>query len=246
MTGATPIAKQFMYGLILGAQDITIAYLTVRNAIRDAIPSSFLPKIGELNLAVNAGRIAVYGLAGGVALLGAAMAAAAIPLALPVVAIGAVVAAVYGAVEEVKEFGPRLIDGLVDGIRSGIKRAVSAARDLAQGVKNAFAGALQIHSPSRVFAEYGRQTAAGYEQGVEGGSDGTQSAVVGMTGSGRTSAPRAARDSGASMPSIQITINASGGDAKEIAAAVSSPDVLERITSEIIQALRSAGTPIPA
>jgi hypothetical protein len=61
--------------------------------------------------------------------------------------------------------GAALIDGFVDGIKSRVSSAIDAVTGVATDVAGAFAKALGIQSPSKVFAEYGRQTVAGYELG---------------------------------------------------------------------------------
>jgi tartrate dehydratase alpha subunit/fumarate hydratase class I-like protein len=45
---------------------------------------------------------------------------------------------------------------------------------------------------------------------------------------------------------VNVTINATGGGSKEIAAAVSSPSTLEQVTKAIVDALQSAGVPVPS
>lgn len=78
--------------------------------------------------------------------------------------------------------GRAIISGLVGGIRSMAGAAASAAMQAVSAAVSAARSALGINSPSRVFAEIGKQTIAGYAQGVTG------------------NAPVAARAVGAAMP----------------------------------------------
>lgn len=65
--------------------------------------------------------------------------------------------------------GRNLVQGLIDGISGMISSAVAKARELASGVANAFKSFLGIHSPSRLFTEYGKFTAEGFGIGLENG-----------------------------------------------------------------------------
>lgn len=63
------------------------------------------------------------------------------------------------------DFGADLVAGIVKGIGSKISDATSAAADLAKNIAGSFADVLGIKSPSKLFAEYGRNTVEGYERG---------------------------------------------------------------------------------
>ena len=63
--------------------------------------------------------------------------------------------------------GSSIVSGLVEGITGSKNAANDATASLAQGVGDTFSKALGIHSPSTVFAAYGKDTVAGYEQGQE-------------------------------------------------------------------------------
>lgn len=64
--------------------------------------------------------------------------------------------------------GRQLVQGLINGVRSAAGDLASQARSVVEGAINAAKSALGIHSPSKVFAEIGRQTGAGLVQGIEG------------------------------------------------------------------------------
>lgn len=63
------------------------------------------------------------------------------------------------------EAGKSVVGGFVSGIDSVISKGDQAVLKFAKSLKDTFSGALGIQSPSKVFAEYGRQTVAGYERG---------------------------------------------------------------------------------
>lgn len=69
------------------------------------------------------------------------------------------------------EFGQYIVTGLIDGINSRAEAAISAAERLANAVADAVAGALDIHSPSRVFRRFGEYIDLGLAQGITRHSD---------------------------------------------------------------------------
>ncbi len=67
--------------------------------------------------------------------------------------------------------GQQIVQGLINGIGSMIGSAVAKAKELAGAVKNAVAGFLGIHSPSRVMNEMGQNTGQGFADGLEAQKD---------------------------------------------------------------------------
>jgi TP901 family phage tail tape measure protein len=63
--------------------------------------------------------------------------------------------------------GGNLIDGLIGGIKARYEALKNSAIETAENLKNTFKETLGIHSPSRVFAELGGFTMAGFTQGLE-------------------------------------------------------------------------------
>jgi len=63
--------------------------------------------------------------------------------------------------------GENIVRGLIAGIGNMITAAVAKAKELAGAVKNAVAGFLGIHSPSRVMNELGQNTGQGFADGLE-------------------------------------------------------------------------------
>ena len=70
------------------------------------------------------------------------------------------------------DFGHMMIDGLVNGIKAKIGDAVAAVQGLGARIKSAFTSpkSMDIHSPSRVFKRYGGFIADGLAIGVNGGA----------------------------------------------------------------------------
>lgn len=60
-----------------------------------------------------------------------------------------------------------IVDGLVNGLKAGITAVVDAVKGLGSAAVDGLKNLLGIASPSRVFAEFGSQTVAGYVQGID-------------------------------------------------------------------------------
>jgi hypothetical protein len=250
-TTGTPLAKKFIYGLILGAQELTITYLKVRNAIRETFSNSeTLKNVNLLKAALDAGKFIAVGFAvglGAVAIAVASVGAIMVGSVLLVTtAVNAISDAIKGAYEYLKKLDFKdvafsIIDGLVGGLSSGsaISLLSNAVKGLGESAKKSFKETLGIHSPSKVFADFGESTTEGYAQGVEKGSDRAQGAVNSMVG-----APSGGGRGGAA-PNITVQIFASGGNGKEVAAAVSEQSILEKLTEAVLDAMQGAGVPYP-
>ncbi|WP_106814264.1 phage tail protein [Microbacterium timonense] len=94
---------------------------------------------------------------------------------------GRVAAAVAGAGMWLYNTGRQIIEGLVLGITSMVYRIQKAITDTVGGAIEWAKDLLGIHSPSRVFAEIGSNTARGFAQGIEGEFSLVRSATAGMT-----------------------------------------------------------------
>lgn len=191
--GPALLAKRFFQGMIIGALHLTIGFLKVRNALRDAFGNStFLRGMTLQKIAVGAGMVAAFGLAaalGAVALaLGAiavgvtvllafkaatlAAGAALFLLTSPIgLAISAVAALGYAAykifsADNWAQAAKNLVLGLVNGIKNGVGAFVGAIKDLAAKGMTAFKNAFGIHSPSSVMDRYATQIVAGNVRGV--------------------------------------------------------------------------------
>lgn len=65
--------------------------------------------------------------------------------------------------------GKNIVQGLINGIGSMIGSAVAKAKELASSVAGAVTGFLGIKSPSKLFEEFGVNTAEGFGRGLENG-----------------------------------------------------------------------------
>jgi hypothetical protein len=100
---------------------------------------------------------------------------------------------------------------LIKGLKDGAIAIKDAVVGLGKGAVDAFKGALDIKSPSRVFAQLGAQTTAGYAVGVQRSAPVAMAATTDMASKaaeggkvGVTAAPRATPSRGG------ITVNVGG------------------------------------
>ena len=251
ISSSTPLVKKFIHGLIDGALDIGIAYFTLRNALRDTFANSKV--LGGIDVMKTGVTLLKVALGAAALAVGAFMAAGAMfyttyikpfaDLITLVEGLGAGFKAQYEAISgtDWKGLGASVVAGLIVGLKSGAGALGTAVLGLGDVVKKSFKDVLGIHSPSKVFEEYGQHTTSGYAQGVDKGSGDAQSAVNAMV-----SAPSSGGGGGGGGMTVNITINAGGGNAKEVAAAVSSASVIEQITKGIIDAMHGGGVGVPA
>lgn len=71
------------------------------------------------------------------------------------------------AISAFSRIGRNIVDGIKNGISNAWNSLVSWVRGKFEGLVDSVLGFLGIHSPSRVFAEIGEDSMAGYAQGVE-------------------------------------------------------------------------------
>ncbi len=84
---------------------------------------------------------------------------------------------------DVFKIGVNIIEGLINGIKSMISNLNNMVSGVANGIADGFKKALGIQSPSKVFEMFGKYTAQGYQQGVEGQTVQTAQATAGMASS---------------------------------------------------------------
>ncbi len=66
------------------------------------------------------------------------------------------------------EYGKNIVDGLIKGINQGIEIAKKTVGGLAKAILDKFTGDLDIHSPSKVFVDYGSYIVQGLANGITG------------------------------------------------------------------------------
>lgn len=92
--------------------------------------------------------------------------------------------------------GSSIVDGLIQGLRDSWGRLTGELTALAEQLPGPVRRALDMHSPSRVFADLGRQVSAGMAVGIDEGAPRVDAAVTSMV-----QAPSSAAGRGGSMPS---------------------------------------------
>jgi hypothetical protein len=138
------------------------------------------------------------------------------------------------------QMGLHLIQGLGRGILSGVGWVLKLITNVATTIGGAFARAMGIKSPSRVFMAYGGHLMAGLHNGIDNDADApvgrmtrlsrdltkalavtaaTPALAVAGVAPGPGSAPATARAAAAPM-TVTIHINGANRDAQDIAAAV--------------------------
>jgi hypothetical protein len=133
-----------------------------------------------------------------------------------------------------------LMSGLVNGILSGKDRVMEALRQVAAGAKAALMGALGIASPSKVFAELGVHTTAGFAQGVDSGAPAVQDSVNAMV-----SVPAAASSGSAGGGARTITIGQVSISGVKDAQELDTASFAQRMAQAIEAAMDGAGVPEP-
>lgn len=247
LDSSTPAVVTFFETMVLLSLRAGIAFFKVRNFIRDMIPEDARKKLAEMSGQLEIARPAAYALAAGVGVLAA-------NLALAAVAMGALLAPFFILPKITKltedkvkgtdwaAIGKSIPEGITTGLLSGVEMLKTGAMKLADAVKNAFTGALQIHSPSKVFEDYGRQTTEGYSRGVDSGSQGAQTSVDAMA----PSAPKARGGARGGPVSVTVNLNiapGAGQGGQQIAQELSSPEFLRALTKAIEDALAGVGVP---
>lgn len=251
-TTGTPLAKKFVYGLIIGAQEIMIAYLQVRNRLKETFGNTeVLKNVNTLELALKAGKVAAYGLGAAVLMTAGFIAAASAPFLLlgaAIYGLGKAVQFTVGAIRSIGssfvEIGTSMVDGLINGLQLGSTRLKDAVKGMAESAKSTFKDVLGIHSPSREFFKFGENIDEGAARGVE--SNGRAQGAVESMVSVPSAAPKGGAGGGSPV-SVKIEINVNGGgDAKQIAAALTTESILEQITKAVLDAVQGGGVPVPA
>ena len=244
---AAPIARTFFLHLELGALQIAIAIARARNQIQAALGG--MGKDFDL-----AGAASTY--------FGHTVNGVVKPIVSTIEIMARVIRIAItgwknlaGAVDSAKarftgfvELGKNVVDGIIEGIETGIAKVKDTVGNLADEVKNAFKLALGIASPSVVFEGYGKQTAAGYRKGLEGGTPEAQGAADRMAPGPPPAAPApagqgAAKGRGAPAPiHVTVQINVQGGG--DVATSLAAPNFVRDLTRALEEAMTAAGLPM--
>lgn len=146
--------------------------------------------------------------------------------------------------------GKAIIFGIVEGLKGGVGLLWDAIKDLGKGIKDAFAKALGIHSPSTVFAALAENIPAGIAVGVEAGAPRAEEAVqniitpksIGAAVTGGASVGNG--DSGGHTFNVTVQVDASGGkNGEEMQASLTGPSFRAQFTKMLEECLTGAGVP---
>lgn len=122
----------------------------------------------------------------------------AIPVAIFAIgfAIGALGRLIYdfvdGALDALADAGANLIKGFIKGILGFADAVVDVVKDVIGGAAIIAKQVLGIHSPSRVFADIGSDSAEGYARGLDDGQDDVNGSMARLVGTDDASAPNGA------------------------------------------------------
>lgn len=180
--GVDDPVRDFFEGAVLATQRLTIGFLRLRNWMNRTFGGD-ASGLGNFVNWANVGTVAVALFAVAVLTAVGTLALLAAIILLPIAALLALgFAAGYAIGWVIEQFGElgdwlgdvdwselggNLIDGLVDGITGGVSAVWGAVTSLGDSMTGALRDALDIHSPSRVFAEIGRMIPRGLAVGVE-------------------------------------------------------------------------------
>lgn len=242
----SPLVKRFFQGMVISILLAAIAVLRLRNWFRETFGDSQLfANLDALDVAMKGGMLVMSLLAGVAITLAAALALVLIGVALLVLPFVLMGYAIYKGIEAIGELydwitgidwgtaGSSLIEGLVRGLESGRDWVVQTVRGIALDATAALTSALGIASPSRVFAELGRQIPRGLAVGIEAEAslaDGAVEDLAQPRGRGAGGAP-------VSITFGDIVVQGVSGDARAIAA---------DIVDELATALEGVGIDLGA
>lgn len=254
-----PIVKALIQGITIGVLYLTIAFLKVRNAVRDLFGGEFKTGIDWANVAMYAGIAVVGALAIGLGALGLALAGVAtmaMVLVAPFLLAGAAIMgaiwlvskaievipeAIGKAIEWIKgiDFGQLatdIINGLVNGLKNGAGLVGDALKNVAKNALGAFKGVFGIASPSKVMMEMGGFLGEGAALGIEESSSGVEGAMSDMVSIPAQADAGMGDEGGTSIANtssssnvITINITAGGGDSEGIA------DAVKRALAEVLE-----------
>lgn len=168
--GGASILERFFKGAVLGALDVTVAFLKIRNVLRDSVWPMVKRGISAFDW-MKAGKATVYALgaafvtfAGTIAATVAVMYGMAKPFLLIFDVIGKLVSLPWA------DIGVNIVKGIASGIRAGIKWVTDAVAEVGKRTLDAFKGNFMIHSPSKLMRDQvGIQLPRGQAEGMRDG-----------------------------------------------------------------------------
>lgn len=169
VAAAVPVVASALETLVTVGEKVYAAYQYVANIFQTSTTAMALASAAFTGL-----KIIGYALAGalgilvaGALLLVAPFVAAAAAIVFLTGAVGTGLGVLWDLVASLPKIGAAVVDGFIQGITSKIASLKATIGNIAGAVSGGFKSALGINSPSKVFAEFGKHTATGYEQGVD-------------------------------------------------------------------------------
>jgi hypothetical protein len=246
---AGPAVRRFFQRTIIGAQEVTIAFLRVRNGVRAIARTSLGADalLGSLTLAAPV----IASVAGALFLLREGLSWVGRQLVVGVAFWTGFTVVVGRAVRMFSEtdwssLGRSVVEGIASGITTGADGLVAGAvRRVAGDASRAFRDALGIRSPSTVFAAYGVNVSRGLAEGMRAGAPEATSAVTELVAipTATTAAPRAAPAvPGAAGAGVSITI----GELVVRTDATTAAGISDDIRDQLARALEQLGLELGA
>lgn len=143
--------------------------------------------------------------------------------------------------------GRDIVGGLINGIKSAIGGAVNAISGAANSIKDKFASVLKIRSPSRVFAEFGKNITQGLANGITGnlgvvsGSMNALTATANISPSPSISSLEGASVGQGSNNKTVVNVDMSGIMARSKA---DEREIAKSLIARVNEELRSKGKPV--
>lgn len=263
--GGVPLIKTFVEQFTIAALELHTSLLNLSTSFIETFhfditsPSNvFKAAMGTIAIAAGIATIALFGLAAA----GIASVAPMLVAAAPFIAIGLAITGATALIvrfihffeeQDWKVLGAMVSKGFADGIMSGLAAVTSAVETVSGNAITAIKKSLGIYSPSKVFEEFGDQTAEGFSLGVSGGATDVQTATNEMVPDApRVSKPFAPTEGAApSFASkaggpISLTVNinvAAGKTGQDVADKLSSPSFMAQLTKAIEEMMMTAGVP---
>lgn len=246
-----PVIHKFVQGVEIAGLTFAISLLKMKKAIVDSFGPGFdTSGLDLVKDSMLAGKTAAALLGGAIMTVGSGISQ---------------LVAVYHGIRAIQEpfekFGRTLREtdwkglgetvwkGLVDGLTMGPKALGEATMKMGVAIKDEFKSVLGIHSPSAVFADYGEQTAAGYQKGVERSLPTVQSSMNDLAGPAPKSGG-AGGGRGASVGRVEININIPAGASGSVRAEVekATAPLMAELTKffEDLNVASAAGTAVAA
>jgi len=230
---ASVALREMRYGILRTEIELLKLYISFKPTIRtmrewsERMDAARTMGVGLVAIVQLLGK-AVWNLSSGVRWGAAIFATLATVITFMIGAVSRLKATIATAVDpwiqSFKDAGKNMVLGLINGIKNGAGAVKDAVVGLGSDAVKAFKGALDIKSPSRVFAQLGVQTTAGYAVGVQQSAPVAMAATQDMASKaaeggkvGVTSAPRPAPSRGGITVNVGgITIEGGGGNPVEL------------------------------